>query len=164
VYLTQAWLNEVLGSEKVSKLAGLTGQSIARTIDLAEAEVETVLMHAGYHDAVPSSNYTALPAAGVQPAAGECPRVISLLAYAAWIELVHGGHTLELPEQFAAYVKKLDDVRNGKIELPGLAKKGVNKDTSRARGGMSFTESSTDVTVDDGSRPSVFNRKSMQGY
>jgi hypothetical protein len=163
VYLTQAYLNEMLGTEKVSALVGVTGQSLARTIDAAEAEVETVLLNAGYGNAVPSSTYTALPAAGAQPATGECPRSISLLAYGAWLELVHGGQGIELPAQFAAYVKKLDLVRTGKMELPGLAKKGVDKDTGRGVGGVMTTDPDPDSET---GRPAIFTRESMRdgGY
>lgn len=163
MYLTQAYLNEVLGTEKVTQLVGQSGQSIARTIDLAEAEVETVLMHAGYETAVPSSVYASLPGAGSQPTSAQCPRVISLLAYGAWLEIVHGGAALEMPAQFNAYVKKLDDVRNGKIELPPASKGGVDKVVARAVGGTSFTDSTSSGAT---SRPPVFDRQSLKdsGY
>lgn len=158
-YLTQAWLEELYGTEKVAALCPGGATQIARSIDAAEAETETVLMNAGYPAAVPSSSYSALPAAGAQPASGECPRAITLLAFGAWLELRHGVMGIELPEQFVEYVRKLDLVRTGKMELPGLTKKGVDKDVARTIGGASFTDSSE--TTETG-RPAVFNREQFR--
>lgn len=162
MYLTETWLEDMVGTERVAALCP-TADRLARAIDMAEAEVETALLNGGYPGAVPSTVYTSLPAAGVAPTSVQCPKAITLLAFGAWLELVHGINAIELPAQFAAYVQKLDLVRNGKIELPGLTKGGVDKDTTRAVGGVSFTDSST--TSEDG-RPAIFTRESFEsgGY
>ena len=162
MYLDQPYLEGMLGAAKVAALCPGGATQIARTIDAAEAETETALLNGGYPNAVPASVYASLPEAGVDPVAGQCPKAISLLAYGAWLELVHGGQGIELPPQFAAYVKKLDLVRTGKMELPGLAKKGVDKDTTRAPGGVSFTDSSASTDGTGEGRPPVFDRTSMR--
>lgn len=158
MYLTEAWLEDIYGADEVAARCP-TSASLSRSIDMAEAEVETALLNGGYPNAVPSTVYTALPAAGVAPAAGECPKAITLLAFGAWLELVHGINGIELPAQFAAYVQKLDLVRNGKMELPGVTKGGVEKDTTRAVGGMAFTDSS--ATSDEG-KPAIFDRAAFR--
>lgn len=162
MYLTEAWLQAIYGTDEVAARCP-TAASMERSIDMAEAEVETALLNGGYPGAVPSTVYTSLPAAGVAPTSVQCPKAITLLAFGAWLELVHGINGIELPPQFAAYVQKLDLLRNGKIELPGLTKGGVDKDTTRAVGGVSFTDSST--TSEDG-RPAIFTRRSFEdgGY
>jgi hypothetical protein len=158
VYLTEAWLEGTIGVDRVAALCP-TADALGSAIDMAEAEVETALLNGGYPGAVPSTVYTSLPAAGVAPTSVQCPKAITLLAFGAWLELVHGINGIELPAQFAAYVQKLDLVRNGKIELPGVAKGGVDKDITRAVGGVSFTDSST--TSEDG-KPAIFTRASMR--
>lgn len=158
MYLTDTLLEELYGADAVAARCP-TPESLARSIDMAEAEVETALVNGGYPSAVPSTVYTALPAAGVAPASGECPKAITLLAFGAWLELVHGINGIELPAQFAAYVQKLDLLRNGKIELPGVTKGGVEKDTTRAVGGVQFTNSDDDG---DEGRPAVFTRSAFR--
>lgn len=154
MYLTAEYLQEAFGAEQVEALCP-TAAELARVIQQATTETETALQNGGYSSAVPSSVYTQL--ADVDPeitAAGDCPGSISLLAFGAWIELAHGRRTLVVPEQYAAYIRKLDQVRNGKMDLPG-----VSKDTARAVGGVSWTESDPNVT---GSHPQVFRRSAWR--
>ena len=54
--------------------------------------------------------------------------------------------------QFLEYVRKLDLVRTGKMELPG-----VTKSVSRAVGGIA----STDTTGESG-RPQIFDRRAFR--
>jgi hypothetical protein len=148
VYIDQPYLNEMLGAEKVTALVGTA--TLATMIEAAEGETETALQNGGYAAAVPSSVYASVSA---------CPKVIRLAALGAWLELAYGRNELDIPEGYRAHIKKLDDIRSGKIEIPGVA-----KTVRRAPGGVDFTESSTSVTVENGSRPSIFNRRSMQGH
>lgn len=147
-YIDQSFLEDTLEAPKVTALVGTA--NLATLIELAEGETETALQNGGYSEAVPSSVYATVAA---------CPKAIRLAALGAWLELVYGKHELEIPEGFRAHIKKLDDIRSGKMEIPG-----ITRSTRRGPGGVSFTESSTDVTVDDGARPQVFSRKAMQGF
>ena len=147
-YLDETYLQEMLGTDEVAALRP-TALMLARSIEGAEAETETALMNAGYQSAVPSTVYATVSA---------CPKAIRLLAYGAWLELVYGAKNIELPAGFRAYVQKLDLVRTGKMELPGVDKGGASKDTTRGVGGVSFSDSSE--TSDEG-KPQIFSRTSM---
>ena len=149
-FLTSTILDDVLGSAKVAVLAPTAG-AIAALIGLATAEVESALSIGGYTGAIPSTVYAS--------DAANCPKIIQLATFGAWLELAYGRHDLEIPESYRAYIQKIEDIRSGKIEIPTVA-----RSVARAPGGVSFTESSPDVSVDDGSRPSTFNRRTMQGY
>lgn len=121
--------------------------AIETLIELAEAEVESALQIGGYDDAVPATRYGSVAAV---------PKVIKLACYGSWLELAHGRNGLELPQAFQAYTRKIEDIRTGKIEIPGVA-----RNTVRAPGGMT----STDVSVDSPTGvPSMFSRDRMAGY
>lgn len=148
-YLTNAYLTSALGTTKVAKLApGGTGPDVASLIDQAEAEVEGALMLGGYTGAYPSTNYNAT--------AIDCPRLIKLAAFGAWLELAYGANDLELPEEYGAYVKKIEEIRAGKLEIPGVAAKSV----ARSIGGIQTTETNPSVS---GARPAVFSRSRKDG-
>lgn len=149
MYIDETYLQEMLTTAKVEALVPVSAD-LSRLIAAAHAETETALQLGGYTGAVPHTVYASVAA---------CPPVISLAALGSFLELAYGRNDLELPENYRAYVRKLDDLRSGKIEIPS-----VTRSTRRAPGGVSFTESSTDVTVDDGARPQVFSRKAMQGF
>lgn len=149
-YLTSTHLDDVLGSAKVAALAPSAG-AISALIDLATAEVESALSIGGYTGAIPATVYASDGA--------NAPKIIRLATFGAWLELAYGRNDLEIPESYRAYIQKIEDIRSGKIEIPTVARA-----TARAVGGVAFTESSTDVSIDDGSRPGVFNRRTMQGY
>ncbi|UJR81486.1 hypothetical protein [Sandaracinus amylolyticus] len=148
MYLTEQYLRELFGSNEVSALCP-TPAELTRVIEAAEAETETALQNGGYRSAVPSSVYSTLEA---------CPKAIRLLAYGAWIELAHGRKRVEIPAQFLEYVRKLDLVRTGKYEIPG-----VEKDVARAVGGILSSDTSPTSST---SRQQVFGRGSFRdgGY
>lgn len=158
MYLTEAYLQEAFGDDEVAALCP-TPAALARVIQQATAETETALQNGGYRSAVPSTVYTQLaPIDPALAAAGDCPASISLLAYGAWIEAAHGRKRVAIPDQFLEYVRKLDQVRSGKMELPG-----VSKDIGRAPGGVTASSSSALVTS---GRPPKFSRKQFSdgGY
>lgn len=147
-YLTQAILENLLGATKVAALA--SGTSLATSISLSQAEVETALQNGGYAAAVPRTVYAA--------DASDCPEAIQLAAIGAWVELVYSTkNDLEIPEGIRAHIAKLELIRKGKYEIPG-----VTKDPVRTVGGVAFTDSTSDV--EQGGRPRVFGRGSMTGY
>lgn len=148
-YIDETYLQEALGTDKVARLCP-TPNELARVIEQAHAETQSALMIGGYSAAVPHTVYAAV---------SDCPSEIRLAAYGAWLELAYGRNDLQLPDAFRAYVQKLEEIKGGKLEIQG-----VDKVTSRAVGGVAFTEGSTTVSVDDGSRPQVFNRRTLQGY
>lgn len=159
MYLTEAYLQEAFGALEVAALCPASGATsaadvLARVIQQATAETETALQNGGYASAVPASIYTSLAAAdGTAPTSTQCPAAISLLAFGAWIELAHGRRTIQIPEQYAAYVRKLDQVRSGRMELPG-----ITKSVSRTVGGVSSTDTTSDSC---NSRPQIFGRKAF---
>jgi hypothetical protein len=153
-YLTSTILDSVLGASKVAALVAPSASASTTTaslIGLATAEVESALSIGGYTGGIPSTVYLS--------DASNCPKIIQLATFGAWLELAYGRNDLEIPESYRAYIAKIEDIRAGKIEIPTVA-----RSTARAVGGVSTTESSTDVTIDNGSRPQIFNRRTLQGY
>lgn len=148
-YIDETYVNEAFGADEVAVLCP-TPAELARVIEMAEAETETALLNGGYPNAVPSSVYGSVAA---------CPKAIRLLAYGAWIEAAHGRKRVEIPAGYLEYVRKLDLVRTGRMELPGVQKGGTDKDVGRVPGGILSTETSPDV---EGSRPPVFDRDAFR--
>lgn len=146
-YLTSTYLDEALGSDKVTALTPTSAER-DRLIAQAEAECESALLMGGYSIATPPSAYDA--------SASDCPEVVKLAAFGAWLELAYGRNDLELPEVFGAYVRKIDDIRAGKIEING-----VTKATARAVGGVLFSDSTSGLST---SRPARFGRGNMGGF
>lgn len=145
-YLTQTILEDLLGAAKVAALA--SGSALTKTISLASAETETALQHGGYSGAVPSTVYLA--------DASDCPEAIQLAAIGAWVELTYSvRNDLEIPEGIRPHVAKLESIRNGKMEIPG-----VTKTVSRAVGGVSFSDSSSTSST---GRPKIFSRSTLTG-
>lgn len=144
MYITETYLNELFGADEVAALCP-TAEELARVIEAAEAETETALQNGGYGAAVPSSIYSTLE---------DCPKAIRLLAFGAWVEIAHGRKRVEVPAQFLEYVRKLDLVRAGKMELPG-----VPKNVGRTVGGVTSTQTSTTSAR---ARPAVFDRKAFR--
>lgn len=149
MYIDETYLQEALGTAKVAALCP-TANELARVIEQAHAETQSALMIGGYASAVPHTVYASVAAA---------PTEIRLAAFGAWLELAYGRNDLQLPEAYRAYVRKLEEIKAGKLEIQS-----VSKNTARAVGGVLFTESSESVSVDNGSRPQIFNRKTMQGF
>lgn len=146
MYIDESYLQNAIGSAKLAALCP-TSDELAAVIAQAHAETETALQNAGYTGAVPHTTYATVAA---------CPAAISLAAFGAFMELAYGRNDLELPAAYRAYAQKLDLIRTGRMEIPS-----VTKSVARAVGGVSFTESSSSVTVSDGSRPQIFNRKAF---
>lgn len=149
MYIDETYLQEALGTAKVAALCP-TANELARVIEQAHAETQSALMIGGYAAAVPHTVYAAV---------SDCPSEIRLAAFGAWCELAYGRNDLQLPEAFRAYVRKLEEIKAGRLEIQSVA-----KTTSRAVGGVLFTDSSETTSVLNGARPQVFNRKTMVGY
>lgn len=150
-YIDQPYLEAMLTTAQVAALVPVAGD-LTVIIAAAHAETETALRNGGYDSAVPSTVYADVAA---------CPDAISLAAFGAFVELAYGRNALEIPQGFKAHIAKLEEIRNGKMDIPG-----VEKNVRRAVGGVSFTESSSSVTVAQGSRPQIFSRKAFDegGY
>lgn len=148
-YITETYVNEAFGADEVAALCPSPAE-LARVIEMAEAETETALLNGGYPNAVPSSVYATLD---------DCPKAIRLLAYGAFIEAAHGRKRVPIPTDYLEYVRKLDLVRSGRMQLPGVDKGGTDKDVTRVPGGIASTETSPSV---EGSRPPVFDRDSFR--
>lgn len=149
MYIDETYLQEALGATKVAKLCP-TANELARVIEQAHAETQSALMIGGYSAAVPHTVYATVAA---------CPTEIRLAAFGAWLELAYGRNDVQIPEAHQAYVRKLEEIKAGKLEIQS-----VSKTVSRAVGGIVATEWSDSVTIESGSRPQVFNRKTMAGF
>lgn len=149
MYIDETYLQEALGTDKVARLCPTPGE-LDRVIEQATAETQSALMIGGYASAVPNTVYSTL---------ADVPTEIRLAAFGAFLELAYGRNDLQLPDAFRAYVMKLEEIKAGKLEIAS-----VSKTVARAVGGVLFTEDSADVTVDNGSRPQVFNRRTLQGF
>lgn len=149
MYIDETYLQEALGTAKVAALCP-TANELARVIEQAHAETQSALMIGGYAAAVPHTVYSAV---------SDCPSEIRLAAFGAWLELAYGRNDLQLPEAFRAYVRKLEEIKAGRLEIQSVA-----KTTSRAVGGVLFTDASETTSVENGARPQVFNRKTMVGF
>lgn len=147
-YITATYLSEAVGAAKYAALTD--GPNAARLIEQATGETESALSVGGYAVCVPSTVYAS--------DASDCPAVIKLAAFGAWLELAYGAADRELPENYRAHVRKLEDLRTGTIEIAAAA-----RSVLRGTGGVGFSESSVDV---DGSKPQIFGRSSFRtgGY
>jgi hypothetical protein len=146
VYIDQAYLEGAFGAAQVAALCP-TSTDLDTTIELAEGAVESALTMGGYSAAVPSSVYTAT---------SDVPKTIKLAAYGTWLALAHGRHAKAVPEDLRPHVALLDDIREGRLEIPN-----VPKIVERAVGGVTRTE--TDSSITD-SKPQIFSRSGMEGY
>jgi len=155
-YLTTTILQEALGTSKVTSLTGGHANQLARLVTMATAETRSALSIGGYASAVPETIYAA--------DASDCPGEIQLAAIGAWIEIAYGVNDLDVPQQFNAYIAKLEELKAGKLEIATVA-----RNTVRAVGGVSFSTSSPTLDASDGnggtqSRKQIFGRGPMSGY
>lgn len=149
MYIDETYLQEALGSTKLARLCP-TANELARVIEQATAETQSALTIGGYASAVPATVYAAL---------ADVPTEIRLACYGAFLELAYGRNDLQLPDAYRAYVGKLEEIKAGKLEIAS-----VSKAVARAVGGVLFTADDESTTIENGSRPQVFNRKTMVGY
>ena len=147
-YIDSTYLNDALGSAKVTALCPTSGELDA-VIEQATSEVRSALTMGGYSAAVPETVFATV---------GACPGEIKLAAFGAFLELAYGRKDLALPEAYRAYVAKIEQIKLGNLEIATIA-----KTTSRAVGGVSFT-SNEEVSENTRGRPQIFNRKTMAGF
>lgn len=128
-----------------------TANELARIISAAEAEVESALRQGGYATAVPSSTYAAI---------ASVPKQIIAATAGVWWRLAHTARGIPLPSPTPADVEALiglvDRIRTGEVGIEG-----VSVDTTRAVGGVVFTDS---TSTSDDARPQVFGRPSWGGW
>jgi hypothetical protein len=146
-YIDAPYLEQALGAAKVAALCPTTDE-LSAVIEQATAETRSALSIGGYYSAVPETAFATVSA---------CPGEIKLAAFGAFLELAYGRRDLELPDSYRAYVQKIEQLKKGMLEMVG-----VERNVSRAPGGVSFTSNAQDVT--QGGRPQVFNRKTYLGY
>ena len=127
-----------------AKLAGLvpTALELTRVIAQATAHVETALSIGGYGAALATS-YLA--------DASDCPEAIQLVAYGTFARLAYSRCDLPIPPDIQESLYLLEDMRLGKVEIPGLS-----RDVGRQPGGVVVTSSTT--------HPQIFNRAKMTGW
>lgn len=151
-YITQTILEEAHGTALVAELTDSDADTLARLIEYASARVRTALQIGGYTAAVPETVYASN--------ASDCPHEIVELASRVWKRIAYARRDLSIPEdQIREIDTEIADLREGRIEI-----KGLTRSTVRAPGGIDRTETSTTVTVANGSRPQVFSRSRMTGW
>ena len=149
MYVDEALLVDEFGADQVAAYCPDPG-SLARAIENAEAETESALQTAGYGALAPSSIYATTAAV---------PKIIKSAAAAAWLKQVLAANVIEPNELQRDRFAILGEIRAGAMTIAG-----ISPSASQAPGGVQFTESSPDVSTDDGSRPQIFNRKTMTGW
>lgn len=151
-YVTETILEEAHGVAEVAELTGSDADTLARLIDYASARVRSALQIGGYTAAVPETVYASN--------ASDCPNEIVELTSRVWKRIAYTRRDLSIPEdQIREIDAELADIREGRVEI-----KGVARATTRGTGGISKTETSTSVTLANGSRPQVFSRSRMTGW
>jgi hypothetical protein len=151
-YIDQTILEDSLGVSVVAELTGSDADTLTRLIAHASARVRTALQIGGYTAAVPETVYASN--------ASDCPAEIVELTSRVWKRIAYARRDLSIPEdQIREIDAELADLREGRIEI-----KGLTRATTRAPGGIDRTETSTSVTVANGSRPQIFSRTRMTGW
>ena len=133
-YLTAAYLNAMVGAAEVAAL--WPAADLSSSIEAATALVEGALQSGGYTAQSPSSVYLS--------DASNCPASIKTLALSAWKKIAYernGLLTQMSGDEWAAY-RQVNDVRDGLVELPGLA-----RSVARSIGGISSTPSTSSPRV-----------------
>lgn len=146
MYIDEEYLEDAFGAEQVAALCTTAGE-LATTIELAHGLVEGALTSGGYGAAVPASVYTTTD---------DVPATIKLAAYGAWLALAHGRNGKTVPIDLKPTIASIDDIREGKLEIPGVA-----KDVERAVGGVVKDEADASIST---AKPQIFGRTSMEGY
>ncbi len=151
-YVTETILEEAHGVAEVAELTGSDADTLARLIGFASARVRSWLQVGGYTTAVPETVFAS--------DASDCPSEIVEITSRVWKQIAYTRRDLSIPaDQIEALVDIEKAVRDGHYEIKGLARA-----TTRAAGGISKTETSTSVTLANGSRPQVFSRSRMTGW
>jgi len=114
--------------------------SLAKLIEQASAITEAALSVGGY-GALTASSYLA--------DASNCPPMIALMAYGAFVQFAYVR--ADIPQDAQLAINLLEDMRAGKLEIPGLA-----RDVGRQPGGV--VTSSTTVY------PQMLARSRMGGW
>jgi len=155
-YLDTDYVDAFLGSSVRSALFTPTGGSYSTTnfntlAQTATAMVETALRNSGYTP----------PIATVSTASTVDPYV-RMATYGVFCELAstRPEKALKLPESWETNPAKMAY----QAILSGDANLDLTLIVSSAIGGITFSEQSSDVSSNDGSRPHIFSRKGMQDY
>lgn len=157
-YLDTTYVDAFLGSSVRAALFTPTGGSYSTAnfntlAQAATADIETALRNSGY-----------TPPTATVATASTVDAYVRLAAYGSFCELasVRPEKALKLPENWennpakVAYQRILDGDANLSDSLTLTA--------SEAIGGVTFSEQSTSISSNDGSRPHIFSRKGMQDY
>ena len=126
-FITQAYIDSMIGSSDAAALIG-TPVEMAASIALATSLVESALQSGGY---------SAL--AGTYAADSlDCPELIRVITYAAWLRHASARHNIEVPEVIFDAYDQIKHLREGVIEIAG-----VSRSVVRSMGGITST-STTD--------------------
>ena len=138
-YLTSTTIGDAMGSAKRDALCP-DADSLAKLIEQATAIAEAALSVGGYGAHIASS-YAA--------DASDCPPMLQLMAYGAFVQFAYVRS--DIPQDAQLAINLLEDMRAGKLEIPGLT-----RSVTRQPGGV-FTSSKT-------AYPQMLNRSRMGGF
>ena len=138
-YLTDSTIADAMGADKRDALCP-DASSLVKLIRQATAITEAALSVGGY-GAHTASTYAA--------DASDCPEMIQLMAYGAFVQFAYVRS--DIPQDAQLAINLLEDMRAGKLEIPDLT-----RSTSRQPGGVL---TSSTVTL-----PQVLGRSRMYGW
>lgn len=138
-YLTSTTIGDAMGIDKRDALAP-DAATLAKLIRQASAITEAALSVGGY-GAYTASSYLS--------DASDCPEMIQLMAYGAFVQFAYVRS--DLPQDAQLAVNLLEDMRAGKLEIPDLT-----RSVSRQPGGV--------VTSSTVTYPQMLSRSRMGGW
>lgn len=138
-YLTSTTIGDAMGIDKRDALCP-DASALAKLIRQATAITEAALSVGGY------GQHTADT---FDADASDCPEMVQLMAYGAFVQFCYVRS--DLPQDAQLAINLLEDMRAGKLEIPNLT-----RSTSRQPGGVL---TSSTVTL-----PQVLGRSRMYGW
>lgn len=138
-YLTGTTIGDAMGIDKRDALCP-DASSLAKLIGQATAIAEAALSVGGYGQHT-ADTYAA--------DASDCPEMLQLMAYGAFVQFTYVRS--DLPQDAQLAINLLNDMREGKLEIPGLS-----RSTSRQPGGVRVSSTTT--------LPQMLSRSRMGGW
>lgn len=138
-YLTSDTIADAMGAAKRDALAPSV-DALAKLISQATAIAEAALSVGGYGQHT-ADTYAA--------DASDCPEMIQLMAYGAFVQFCYVRS--DIPQDAQLAINLLTDMREGRLEIPGLS-----RSTSRQPGGVRVSSVTT--------LPQVLGRARMGGF
>lgn len=122
-YITQAYIESMIGSADANALVD-SPVEMAASIALATALVESALQSGGYSARADTYAADSL----------DCPELIRVITYSAWLRHASARRNIEVPEVIYDAYDQIKHLRDGSIEIAG-----VSRSVVRSMGGITST-------------------------